>query len=1082
MGLWTEEPSRRGLIAIGSIIALVVVIALYSLMNAAGDDPDPGLTPLQQVLREVNPDGTWSQETALRAFAAVFGPLPGVEIPDGPAAEVEFGTVALRMLSLYIDEISDEQREAALAAAGPLARFLTPEAATGSMPDPVRTMGIGNIDTILAADSDSYEAEIEAIVTSIESRIGRPLGIEFEVVVSPDPIGILHATAGATTDDGETITGCEITILPNAQVLSGKNLTAVLAHETWHCFEYSRLGTLSRKKSAPPWIIEGQAMWVGEALVGGSDGLEPADRHWKEYLLDPGPAVGLFSRSYDAIGFYSHLHDEGIDPWTVLDPILDQTSNLAAFDAAVGAQSLDVVTTWAPSWYRDGNPTTSFALVNAPGIPAASVRPAPAAFTISTGTFQQVAALDPLSAGLADVMVDTEILTIDVTGQGIVGDMVFGEEIVFMADTRAFCMLEDCTCPDGSPGPSDHLGDELRVAVTGDALSGSDALLRGWSVDEWCQQDDEPDEGDPLPPGSGGGSGTPCEGGCGSSNGDPHLTTIDGRGYDFQAAGEFVMLRSPQVEIQARQEPFLSSRSVTINTAVAVAVDGGRAAVYSDPSGLRLFVDGIETLPPATTGGLEITAATDGIQIAAMDGTTVYALGLGEWGVNLVVAPSPELRDLGEGLLSATGDGPLPALPDGTEVDFESDYRNALYADLADAWGVSPETTLFDYEPGSGPETFRDRSIPELEAPLDFFDLTQVLQETGLATCGSITDEALLIQCAFDVSVTADPGFVTSYESVDEFLTTEIVEEPGSMGGGNLSPLLEDIAVVSGSGLDDNGILYLSIRYEDQSHELVAIDPTAQTIVARTEIASAGPIALASGSVWMSSSTAGTCRVSRFDLELDLVGTVEVDCIFDILVPQLIAVGGAPWVHQAPELTRIDPATNRLDESVPLPFPNGYLRSTGETVFYSDLDEGIFRLLSGSDSFEDMGPGGAIAFPGGDGFWAEGVDTIVFRTGSGVPEATLPTDGTLVGATEDAALVERVVNGPELWAYPVDGSTPTLLASGPIIGTGSEQRTLDYFGNDPLIASPGLIVKIWVEHARSGDDAASLFVQAIPPR
>ena len=94
----------------------------------------------------------------------------------------------------------------------------------------------------------------------------------------------------------------------------------------------------------------------------------------------------------------------------------------------------------------------------------------------------------------------------------------------------------------------------------------------------------------------------------------------------------------------------------------------------------------------------------------------------------------------------------------------------------------------------------------------------------------------------------------------------------------------------------------------------------------------------------------------------------------------------------------------------------------------------------------------------------------------------MPTDGTLVGATEDAALVERVVNGPELWAYPLSGSTPALLASGPIIGTGSERRTLDYFGNDPLIASRGLIVKVWVEHARSGDDAASLFAQAIPPR
>ncbi len=48
-----------------------------------------------------------------------------------------------------------------------------------------------------------------------------------------------------------------------------------------------------------------------------------------------------------------------------------------------------------------------------------------------------------------------------------------------------------------------------------------------------------------------------CLNGCAMSNGDPHLVTIDDRGYEFQAAGEFVLLRANDgtFEIQARPEP-----------------------------------------------------------------------------------------------------------------------------------------------------------------------------------------------------------------------------------------------------------------------------------------------------------------------------------------------------------------------------------------------------------------------------------------------------------------------------------------------------------------------------------------------
>ena len=44
---------------------------------------------------------------------------------------------------------------------------------------------------------------------------------------------------------------------------------------------------------------------------------------------------------------------------------------------------------------------------------------------------------------------------------------------------------------------------------------------------------------------------------CASSNGDPHMRTVDGVPYDFQAAGEFTLLETPDgaVDVQVRQEP-----------------------------------------------------------------------------------------------------------------------------------------------------------------------------------------------------------------------------------------------------------------------------------------------------------------------------------------------------------------------------------------------------------------------------------------------------------------------------------------------------------------------------------------------
>ena len=89
-------------------------------------------------------------------------------------------------------------------------------------------------------------------------------------------------------------------------------------------------------------------------------------------------------------------------------------------------------------------------------------------------------------------------------------------------------------------------------------------------MSEYCEDDEEPQQ-----PPAGGGDGAPG----GGSNGDPHLTTNDGVRYDFQAAGEFVLARGPGLEVQARQEPWETSKYASINTQFAFRVGKARVTI-----------------------------------------------------------------------------------------------------------------------------------------------------------------------------------------------------------------------------------------------------------------------------------------------------------------------------------------------------------------------------------------------------------------------------------------------------------------------------------------------------------------------
>jgi hypothetical protein len=295
------------------------------------------------------------------------------------------------------------------------------------------------------------------------------------------------------------------------------------------------------------------------------------------------------------------------------------------------------------------------------------------------------------------------------------------------------------------------------------------------------------------------------EGGSVNSWGDPHLTTIDGTHYDFQSAGEFVLLRGEDLEIQARQTPVETaaplgaddhtglSSCVSINTAAAFRVGPHRITYQPNPDGksgnLQLRVDGksVEKLGDRglvlNTGGRILpTTAPGGIQIEYPGGTDIVVTP-SFWSDYQVWYLSIDVRHAraSEGVMGAIAPRNwLPALPDGTflgerPADFHQRYVD-LYEKFADAWRVTDGSSLFEYAPGFSTSTFTLKPWPTealrqqtCQVPRGAAGtparppVKQLPPDEAKRHCAAVIDTLRRLDCEKDVMVTGEPGFAENY-------------------------------------------------------------------------------------------------------------------------------------------------------------------------------------------------------------------------------------------------------------------------------------------------------------------------------
>jgi lysyl endopeptidase len=320
----------------------------------------------------------------------------------------------------------------------------------------------------------------------------------------------------------------------------------------------------------------------------------------------------------------------------------------------------------------------------------------------------------------------------------------------------------------------------------------------------------------------------------GASEGEPHLTTIDGVRYDFQSAGEFVLFhhtgdiegqasgakiddpdsRRNTVEIQVRQFPVATTWNtcVSFNAAVAARV-GEHKVTYEpnlngqpDPSGLQLRIDrklialdpsgmrlgnGGRIVPTSTPGGLEVDFPDDTVMFV----TPAWWAWLSKWYLNVNVEPGRRARGL-------VGDVPngswVPALPDGTSMGPKPtsahDQYVALYERFADAWRVTDKTSLFDYAPGTSTDTFTMRGWPPENGKCDIPGAVPpegASEEVAKEACKVVPGDPA--NCIFDVKVTGLINIANTYvasrnaQPVQETGPKCNCQNPSPSGGGGIA-------------------------------------------------------------------------------------------------------------------------------------------------------------------------------------------------------------------------------------------------------------------------------------------------------
>jgi hypothetical protein len=352
--------------------------------------------------------------------------------------------------------------------------------------------------------------------------------------------------------------------------------------------------------------------------------------------------------------------------------------------------------------------------------------------------------------------------------------------------------------------------------------------------------------------------------------------------------------------------------------------------------------------------------------------------------------------------------------------------------------------------------------------------------------CGPVTDVDLRDDCAYDVAVTGDQGFVTSYTQTATFFTGTTTS-PSAPSGGQPSPSpatpganLHEIlanAVQRGYVLGPDGSLDMQVVVSNQI-SVIAVDPATSAIRATVSLGTPlsisvpNGLASSSGSLWLIVSTAlEKCAVDQLNATTLAVQNTMPLPACPLSSPDIVGTSDEVWTDDGKgHVVRIDMAHKDFSATIALPAnaqTTPALSSSSTSVFWADQTN-IYRVDSDTSSLVPISGPADLAIPVGDGVWEE-VDagTVGFYDADpNTPTSTVDVPRDIIGA--DAANIyteDPTTHG--ILEYPTDGSAgaglgistyPSEGGTSLIIG---EHNAFRIFGSSP---QPGAPIALYIEN------------------
>jgi Ca2+-binding RTX toxin-like protein len=282
--------------------------------------------------------------------------------------------------------------------------------------------------------------------------------------------------------------------------------------------------------------------------------------------------------------------------------------------------------------------------------------------------------------------------------------------------------------------------------------------------------------------------------GNGHGWGDVHLSTFDGKPYEFQAVGEFILVKSliDDFQVQTRQEASPYWIGASVNTAFAINL-GGYIINYDIDlaQDQRLSIDGEsynllsgETLDlgigQITRSGSQYTftyAGLDGI-INTNDDDLVTAfvyedtIDTSQYYINIGVNPADYRFGLLQGLLG-NGDGITSndfALRDGTNLQLNpGQWENnpIVHTTFADSWRVSQTESLF---PATTKQTAAASSFASDIIDPKPFDPQALAAAFALVNDAGVAAGQFQVGAVIDYLRTGDTSFIKSAKQFGDFV------------------------------------------------------------------------------------------------------------------------------------------------------------------------------------------------------------------------------------------------------------------------------------------------------------------------